>query len=369
MFGIKIAIGAGPRPHYLAGGDTEAPVVSNVLVGTEVDAGYTGSGDVPVSFDLSDNVAANCTVYYVAYPSGDTAPEQDDVLAGNTFADVAADASGTIITAPGSGVTNTDAIPDGVNGTYRLAMVAVDGSGNAGPVATSNPVAINTVTYSQNIYVAPTTANNRLNFSPSGLPSTDKLTVSMWLNFPATDSSRFFGTNGGLDWLWDRDTGATSAFAVVRDSAATDLLSTSSPTGILPASQASGTLSHWQCNIDLSVPDITIWVNSVDVTGSLTISAGNGVITWQREIWLAMEPNLEFSDVVVNFGSLIPNATLYNGGTPPDLGTKAGGAAAIVSGAQFIIGGDMVAADLNAGTNIGSGSVSKQGAVPFTDWT
>lgn len=137
------------RRRRAAGGDSQAPVVSNVLVGTEVDAGYTGSGDVPVSFDLSDNVQANNTVYYVIYPSGDTPPTGPETKAGHVSGGTAADASGSIVTAPGSGVTNTDAIPDGINGTYRIRMVAEDGSGNLGDPVSSNPVAINTVVLSR----------------------------------------------------------------------------------------------------------------------------------------------------------------------------------------------------------------------------
>lgn len=132
-----------------AAGDTTPPVVSNILVGTEVDAGYTGSGDVPVSFDLSDDVQANNTVYYVIYPSAASAPNATEVQAGQVSGGAASDASGSIVSQPGDGITRNDAIPDGINGTYRLAMVAVDGSGNVSAVATSSAVAINTVTLSR----------------------------------------------------------------------------------------------------------------------------------------------------------------------------------------------------------------------------
>src|SRR6056297_332358 len=214
--------------------------------------------------------------------------------------------------------------------------------------------------YTQNIIASPSVAGNYLALSGASVPaSQSQMSLSAWINFTDAADNNWSSRNIRID------RSGTSAFVVVYDSAGATVF-IDSVTGIMPVTGSSGSLKHFQVDIDLSVPSMTFYLNG-SVTATPTISAGTGLHRTAYDFRIGDDPNLEIADLVVNYGSLLSNSTMYNGGTPPDVGTLSGGRAAIVSGAEFVIGGDMLAADWNSGSNIGPGSVTKNGATNFTN--
>ena len=193
------------------------------------------------------------------------------------------------------------------------------------------------------------TAFLRVNSSGS---ANAKLTMSVWVadlnssgnNFKAiinSSSFKIIARNGKYGVrIWD--------------SAGTDVYNVTS-TG-LSASTNPAALDHIQVNVDLAVPSINIYLNGTDVTSSnfsATISAGTGLVGLPSFADCpAGSIDIALADLFVSMGENIANATLYNGGGPPNPGTKAGGA--LIGSPGILLGGDMSVADWNARETIGT---------------
>ena len=131
----------------------------------------------------------------------------------------------------------------------------------------------------------------------------------------------------------------------------------------------SGTLAHIGIQIDLSVelePSIEIKINGVApaMTGSTAIAAGNGLVALARTTGLlayntgAGITDAMVSDIYLERSAAVSLATLYNGGTPPDLSA--------VGSPYIFLGDTQVASNWNAFENLGTATLVA-GSGTFTD--
>ena len=127
-----------------------------------------------------------------------------------------------------------------------------------------------------------------------------------------------------------------------------------------------GTLVHIGIQIDLSAPSIEITINGVApaMTGSTAIAAGNGLVALARTTGLlayntgASPVDAMVSDIYLERRAVVSLASLYNGGTPPDLSA--------VGSPYILLGDTQVASNWNAFENLGTATLVA-GSGTFTD--
>lgn len=326
--------------------DNIAPVLSTV---TAVDA---GGANITWGATTTEGIGV---IYAAARLSTDPQLSEDNIRLGTGNA-VATSTDAT----PTADANNGGNLSVGAAGTYVVDAYHDDGFGNKSGVVSSASVVV--ATYTQAIMDNNDVA--RIDFVRP-LPSSQSLaTVSFWMvdNNPSGNAFQSAISASGVAFL--RTGGTPGYYILVIDSAGTTVIDISNNTQLI--STTSGAPTHVVLHVDISGSGACdVYIDGVLTSFSVSaMGAGNGELRFDQ--LLAVPQNATFdmqiADFLVSYGELIPVADLYNGGTPPTFGTKAFGAS--IGSPQLALGGDMTAADWNAGNVIegAAGSVT-------TGWT
>lgn len=202
--------------------------------------------------------------------------------------------------------------------------------------------------------------NSDLSIATFGLGNQAQKTTSFWFRPNDLTGTRYFESVSGRGFIGLSNAKLTVA---VRDSAGTYVYNSTSTNDVFTI----GTLAHVQVTVDLSVPSLSIKIDGSDVvmdTDPSTIVAGTGVVDFDRGYYLlgnggSFMLDGEISDFIID-DSVISNATLYNGGTPPD-------PTAAIPTPVVLLGATMVASDWNSGTNLGTAGSFTPSNTGFTD--
>ena len=181
------------------------------------------------------------------------------------------------------------------------------------------------------------------------------LTLSAWITQQSPDTGYFLSLAGGNFIAKSGVSGTQSKFDVkIEDSAGTSVYRSTSTSAVF----TNGGSYHIAVIIDLSAPSAIVAVNGTDLvaTGAMTdavsLIAGTGTIDHDLGTWNLLTagggsniPDVHISDLFIDTTQTHSLASLYNGGTPPDLTG--------VGNPYIWLGGDMTA-DERAG-NAGQG--------------
>ncbi len=146
---------------------------------------------------------------------------------------------------------------------------------------------------------------------------------------------------------------STNTLSVLLKDTANSIRYNSAETG---ASFGTGDLHHLYVAADFANDTLDVEIDGVAVPMTVdpaTFTGGTGLVDLDRNMgFLAMDTGASPLDAEVSdftlFNSIVSNAVLYHGGTPPD-------PSAFATTPLVLFGGEMSLADWNAGTNLGSG--------------
>jgi hypothetical protein len=241
-------------------------------------------------------------------------------------------------------------------GQYVRSAVMAYNSSSAGVWAYSAATAQIAAGYVQKTYATNGTAN--IAITPGGTAT--KFELSMWVKPVLSVISRFLRRASSVD-IYTATNGTLNVLFF--DSAGTAIYTATSPAGTISAASK----QHLYVSANWTTQTVVVRVNGVAITMTPTVGpiAGTSSLrpNFAHEImWTGTTVmTADFSDYYLAYhsGNLQGYAAFWNGGTPPDLAPiVAAQAAAGIGSPQLRLGGAQTAANLNAGQNLGSGTIT-----------
>lgn len=330
---ITDALIAGPVLRASGGADTTAPTLSGV-----------SAADTATTATLSWSTdEATGTAYWMVDANATRTAAQIIAGGGTASGSQAVSATGAQTAIVASGLNASTA--------YYFHLVHQDAAGNN---STASSTAFTTEaaggTYTQATYNTNGTA--RVSTTPGG--TANRVEFSVWAHLSSLSSPstpRFVRASLALE-IYTSSGGVLTV--TLNDSTATSVYIAASAAGVITASAK----QHLYVSADWTTQTVIVRIDGTLITMTPTVGpiAGSGSLRPNRvhEVLSngAAVTDAQFGDFWLAYSSaaLLGHDTFYNGGVPPDLTG--------VGAPHIWLGGDLTAANLNAGGNKGSSTMT-----------